>query len=110
MLVTAGPSYIAKHCISGLRTRGYSIRTTLRDLNRSKIVKSDIETFLNEKVEIEFFQTDMHIASPVPAKHTGNNDNLILRIFFLVFIRPVFQYIAGLVVQNNANFFQIVRP
>ena len=47
----------------------------MRDLNRSKIVKSDIETFLNGKVEIEFFQTDMHIASPVPAKHTGNNDN-----------------------------------
>ena len=69
----------------------------MRDLNRSKIVKSDIETFLNGKVEIEFFQTDMHIASPVPAKHTGNNDNLILRIFFLIFIRPVFQYIAGLV-------------
>ena len=37
MLVTAGPSYIAKHCISGLRTSGYSIRTTLRDLNRSKV-------------------------------------------------------------------------
>ena len=36
VLVTGGSSYIGKHCISQLLEKGYNVRTTLRDLKKSR--------------------------------------------------------------------------
>ncbi len=41
ILVTGGTSYIGKHCIAQLLEKGYSVRTTTRDKNKSEMIKSD---------------------------------------------------------------------
>ena len=41
ILVTGGTSYIGKHCIAQLIEKGYSVRTTIRDIKRADEIKSD---------------------------------------------------------------------
>ena len=58
ILVTGG-TYIGKHCIAQLIEKGYSVRTTIRDIGRSSEVKSDLENHLNKEINLEFHQADL---------------------------------------------------
>ena len=95
VLVTGASGYIAKHIIVELGKIGYSIRGTVRDLDQSDIIKSDVEEALKSKINIEFVKTSLnsdegwieaakgcdiilHTASPFPAKQVKNENDLIL--------------------------------
>ncbi|KOP39031.1 aldehyde reductase [Flavobacterium sp. WLB] len=95
VLVTGGSGFIAVHCILKLLKEGYSVKTTLRSLNRQDEVKQmlkvgGISTFEN----LSFIQADLssdknwdeavkgcefvlHVASPTPAIQFTHEDELI---------------------------------
>ena len=83
ILVTGANSFIGKHIISDLIKRDYKVRATVRDFKQSAIITSDIESYLNKKVDIDFFEANLlddegwdpaikdsevvvHVASPFP--------------------------------------------
>ena len=93
ILVTGGTSYIGKHCIAQLIEKGYNVRTTVRDINRSDEIKSDLEKYLNKDIELQFHQADLledegwkdaisgcdaiiHIAGPFPMSYDGGEKEL----------------------------------
>ena len=59
ILVTGGTSYIGKHCIAQLIEKGYSVRTTIRDIGRSDEIKSDLEAHLNKEISLDIFEADL---------------------------------------------------
>ena len=93
ILVTGGTSYIGKHVIAQLIEKDYSVRTTVRDINRSDEIKSDLEKYLNKDIELQFHQADLledegwkdaisgcdaiiHIAGPFPMSYDGGEKEL----------------------------------
>ena len=93
ILVTGGTSYIGKHCIAQLIEKGYSVRTTIRDIGRSSEVKADLENHLNKEINLDFHQADLlkdegwedaikgcdaiiHIAGPFPMSFEGGEKEL----------------------------------
>ena len=87
ILVTGGTSYIGKHCIAQLLESGYDVRTTVRDINKADVIKSDIKEYLNKEFEFEVFKADLikdegwneaikgceaifHVAGPFPFETT----------------------------------------
>tara|TARA_A100001015_G_C14871203_1_gene664456 strand:+ start:103 stop:1098 length:996 start_codon:yes stop_codon:yes gene_type:complete len=87
ILVTGGTSYIGKHCIAQLLEKGYDVRTTVRDIKKADVIKSDIKKYLNKEFEFEVFEADLikdegwneaikgcdaifHIAGPFPFEVT----------------------------------------
>lgn len=44
VLVTGGTGFIAQHCILALLSRGYRVRTTVRDLGRESEVRGNLKT------------------------------------------------------------------
>ena len=94
ILVTGGTSFIGKHCIAELIKSKFKVRTTIRDINDSKHIKSDIESYLNRKIDIKFYQADLtkdddwdepisgcdailHVAGPFPISFSGDENELI---------------------------------
>ena len=88
ILVTGGTSFIGKHCIAQLIEKGYNVRTTIRDINRSEEVRSDLEKHLKKDIDLKFFEADLikdegwndavsgcdaiiHIAGPFPVGFEG---------------------------------------
>ncbi len=95
ILVTGASGYIAKHCIAELIYGGYNVKGTVRDLQKARTVKNDLENHLNRKIEIDFAETTlddtngwdeavegcdavMHVASPFPRRYIKNEDDLII--------------------------------
>ena len=95
ILVTGASGYIAKHCIAELIKEGFSVKGTVRDLQKGVTVKEDLENYLNQKIDIDFAETTldnnngwdeavkgcdtiMHVASPFPRRYIENEDDLII--------------------------------
>ena len=81
VLLTGISGYIGLHCAVELLKNGYVVKGSLRDLSKSKKIKSDISKFINSKDNLEFCELDllsdkgwddaakdceyiMHVASP----------------------------------------------
>ncbi len=94
ILVTGGSSFIGKHCIAELLKLNFEVITTVRDINISESIKSDIEEYLNKKVKIDFYEADLlndndwddpvkecdaifHVAGPFPISFKGDEKDLI---------------------------------
>lgn len=95
ILVTGANGYIAKHIIADLYKNKYSVVGTLRNIKNSKDVQTDIENYLNDKIDITFKQASLdsdtgwddavrgcdaiiHTASPFPIEYVKNEMDLIL--------------------------------
>lgn len=93
VLVTGGSGFIAAHCIIKLLQQGYSVKTTLRSLNRQDEVKEMLKNGgINSFENLSFIQADLtsdnnwneavssceyvlHVASPTPViKFTHENE------------------------------------
>lgn len=94
VLVTGGSSFIGKHCIAELLKENYVVRATLRDLSKGNQIKSDIEKYLDRKVDLNFYKADLnkeedwdlpingcdsvfHVAGPFPISFNGDENDLI---------------------------------
>tara|TARA_A100001015_G_scaffold161876_1_gene179966 strand:- start:338 stop:1336 length:999 start_codon:yes stop_codon:yes gene_type:complete len=83
--VTGASGFIAMRIIADLIGSNYAVRGTLRNLDRSMAIQSDIEKHLGRSISIDFVQADltddqgwerafkdcdaiMHVACPFPAK------------------------------------------
>jgi dihydroflavonol-4-reductase len=95
VLVTGGSGFIAAHCILKLLQQGYTVRTTLRSLNRQDEVKqmlnvggissfdnlSFIEANLSDDKNwngaVKGCEYVLHVASPTPAIKFKHEDELI---------------------------------
>ncbi|KAA5534617.1 aldehyde reductase [Taibaiella lutea] len=96
VLVTGGSGFIAVHCILKLLQQGYTVRTTLRSLNRQSEVKdmlkvgginsfdnlSFVEANLSEDKNwseaVDGCEYVLHVASPTPAIKFKHEDELII--------------------------------
>ncbi|MAV64467.1 MAG: aldehyde reductase [Candidatus Marinimicrobia bacterium] len=94
ILVTGANGYIAKHIISDLYKKKYTVRATVRNLNCKETVKEDIEKHINKSIDIEFVETSLdsdygwndavkgcdailHTASPFPIDYIKDENELI---------------------------------
>ena len=93
VLVTGASGFIATHCINELLKRGFSVKGSLRDLNRELEVRKSLMNY-TEKNRLEFCKLDllndngwsqatedcdylMHIASPYTLKEPKNEETII---------------------------------
>ena len=53
ILVTGGTSYIGKHVIAQLIEKDYSVRTTIRNKDKTDEIISDIQKYLGKEVSLE---------------------------------------------------------
>jgi dihydroflavonol-4-reductase len=95
VLVTGGSGFIAVHCIAKLLQQGYSVRTTLRSLNRENEVKEMLKNGgITSFDNLSFIQADLkddknwneavkgcdyvlHVASPTPIVNYKHEDEMI---------------------------------
>jgi dihydroflavonol-4-reductase len=94
VLVTGGSGYIAGYCVAQLLNDGWSVRTTVRSLAKTKDVRASIDNIAPKASEIEFVEADLnsdagwgraamgaqyvlHVASPVPLTDPKDDDELI---------------------------------
>jgi dihydroflavonol-4-reductase len=94
VLVTGGSGYVAGYCIAQLVNDGWSVRTTVRSVAKSKAVRATIGGIGAKATEIEFVEADLnsdagwdkaavgvqyvlHVASPVPVTDPKNDDELV---------------------------------
>ena len=94
VLVTGGSGYIAGYCVAQLLNDGWSVRTTVRSLAKTKAVRASIDNIAPKASEIEFVEADLnsdagwgravigaqyvlHVASPVPLTDPNDDDELI---------------------------------
>jgi dihydroflavonol-4-reductase len=94
VLVTGGSGYIAGYCVAQLLNDGWSVRTTVRSLAKTKAVRVSIDNIAPKASEIEFVEADLnsdagwgraamgaqyvlHVASPVPLTDPKDDDELI---------------------------------
>ena len=94
VLVTGASGYIGLHCISQLLKEGYSVRASLRSMNRKKEVQEALSVSIKNDESLEFCELDLmrddgwdeavkgcsyvlHVASPVYAKNMKDEDSFI---------------------------------
>ena len=94
VLVTGGSGFVAGYCIAQLLNDGWSVRTTVRSVAKSKAVRATIGGIGAKAPEIEFVEADlnsdagwdtaavgahyaMQVASPVPVTDPKNDDDLV---------------------------------
>ena len=58
VFVSGGTGYIALHCISRLIKKGFTVKTSLRDMNRKSEVIHSISKVVNCNDKIEFCKLD----------------------------------------------------
>jgi len=58
-LVTGGTGYIAGWCITDLLSRGYRVRTTVRDTARERVVRSAVGTVVDAEDRLDFAVADL---------------------------------------------------
>lgn len=94
VLVTGASGFIAQHVILQLLEKGYDVRGSVRSLKRAEEVRSLLVKHSPRTADIEFVELDLasdkgwveaakgcayvqHIASPFPAVHPKDEDELI---------------------------------
>ena len=94
VLVTGGSGYVAGYCIAELLNSGWSVRTTVRSVEKAKAVRASIGAIASNASEIQVVEADLlsdagwskaavgahyalHVASPVPVTDPKNDDELI---------------------------------
>lgn len=94
VLVTGASGFVAQHVILQLLAKGHEVRGTLRSLKRAEEVRAVLAKFDPRATEITFIEADLssdagwaeavkdctyvqHIASPFPAVHPKDEDELI---------------------------------
>ena len=60
VLVTGGSGYIAGYCVAQLLNDGWSVRTTVRSLAKTKAVRASIDNLAPKASEIEFVEADLN--------------------------------------------------
>jgi dihydroflavonol-4-reductase len=95
VLVTGGSGYLGGWCIIELLRRGYSVRTTVRDLKREPEVRANLAAEVDAGDRLEVVAADLlsdqgwpeavagcdyvlHVASPFPPKQPKDPDELIV--------------------------------
>ena len=94
VFVSGGAGYIALHCIAGLIKKGFTVKTSLRDMKRQSEVLNSISKVVDCNDKIEFCKLDLlkdegwddavngcdyvlHVASPVLFGMPKDPDSLI---------------------------------
>ena len=94
VLVTGASGFIAIHCIIQLLEQGYSVRGTLRSIQRESELRSTLAKFVQADDRLTFVQADLlddagwaeavrgcdfvlHVASPFPMEAPKNENDLI---------------------------------
>ena len=94
VLVTGGSGYIGLHCISQLLKEGFSVRTSLRSMDRKKEIQESLSELIKDDQTLEFCELDLmhdkgwdqavrecdyvlHIASPVYEKNMKDENSFI---------------------------------
>lgn len=94
VLVTGASGFIAKHCIAELLRRNYSVRGTLRNLERAEEVRRSVAKAGADAAGVEFVAADLlsedgwdeamrgctyvqHVASPFPLAEPRHPDDVI---------------------------------
>jgi nucleoside-diphosphate-sugar epimerase len=95
VLVTGGSGYIGSWCVIGLLQRGYTVRTTVRSLDRENAVRAAIGSVVDPQDRLSFHAAELtadggwnqaaggcthvlHVASPVVAAEPKEADALIV--------------------------------
>lgn len=95
VLVTGGSGYIAQYCITQLLERGYSVRTTIRNVAREPEVRAALALDEAANARLTFTAADLendagwndavrgcayvlHVASPLPATLPKSDDELVV--------------------------------
>ena len=93
ILVTGGTSYIGKHVIAQLIEKDYSVRTTIRNKEKTDEIKSDIQKYLGKDFSLDVHVADLlkdngwdeaiegcdaiiHVAGPFPVGYDGGEKEL----------------------------------
>ena len=94
VLVTGGSGYIGLHCISQLLKEGFSVRTSLRSMDRKKEIQEALSGLIKDNESLEFCELDLmrdegwddavrgcsyvlHVASPVYDKNMKDENSFI---------------------------------
>ncbi|MBS83052.1 MAG: aldehyde reductase [Gammaproteobacteria bacterium] len=94
VFISGGSGYIALHCIAKLIERGFSVKTSLRNMDRKEEIIKSISKVVNCKNKIDFCELDLlkdqgwdeavsgcdyvlHLASPVMFGVPKDSDTLI---------------------------------
>ena len=94
VLVTGGSGYIGLHCISQLLKEGFSVRTSLRSMDRKKEIQEALSGLIKNNESLEFCELDLmrdegwddavrgcsyvlHVASPVYDKNMKDENSFI---------------------------------
>ncbi len=94
VLVTGASGFIAKHCIAELLRRGFSVRGTLRNLDRADEVRRSVAHAGADATDVEFVAADLlsdagwdaalagctyvqHVASPFPMTEPRDPEDVI---------------------------------
>ena len=59
VLVTGGSGYIGLHCISQLLKEGFSVRTSLRSMDRKKEIQESLSELIKDDQTLEFCELDL---------------------------------------------------
>jgi nucleoside-diphosphate-sugar epimerase len=95
VLVTGGPGFLGGWCVIELLRRGYSVRTTVRDLSREAQVRAAVGSEVDPGDRLSVLAADLtsdegwaeavagcdyvlHVASPFPPKQPKDPDELIV--------------------------------
>lgn len=98
VLITGGSGFVGSHCVLLALQKGYSVRTTVRDIKRSEEVKQMLRTGGAREEQansVQFFAADLtkddgweeavrgctyvlHVASPFPPEAPKQEDELIV--------------------------------
>jgi dihydroflavonol-4-reductase len=95
VLVTGGSGYIGSWCVIGLLQQGYTVRTTVRSLDRESAVRAAYKNIVDPQDRLSFFAAELtadagwdaaangcdyvlHVASPLGIAEPKDPDELIV--------------------------------